>query len=60
LNLPVAWKAEPDDATEAYWDAISEELQGSVVAATLNGLPDYVRRHDLPYGIVHELDARTG
>jgi len=33
-------------------DTIPED----VVGLTLKGLPDYVRKHDLPYGIVHELE----
>jgi glycerol-1-phosphate dehydrogenase [NAD(P)+] len=32
-------------------DDIPDDIQG----ATLVGLPDYVREHDLPYGIAHEL-----
>jgi glycerol-1-phosphate dehydrogenase [NAD(P)+] len=29
-----------------------------VVTSTLRALPEYVRRHELPYGIAHELDIR--
>ena len=33
-------------------DSIPEDLIG----ATIQGLPAYVRKHDLPYGIAHELN----
>jgi glycerol-1-phosphate dehydrogenase [NAD(P)+] len=32
-----------------------ENIPDNVVGATLQGLPAYVRKHDLPYGIAHEL-----
>ena len=31
------------------------KIPEDVVGLTLKGLPDYVRKHDLPYGIAHEL-----
>jgi glycerol-1-phosphate dehydrogenase [NAD(P)+] len=31
-----------------------------VLGATLGGLPDYVRKHELPYGIAHELNTYIG
>lgn len=33
-----------------------DRLQASVIESTLRRLPEYVRRHGLPYGIAHELD----
>jgi len=32
-----------------------EHIPEDVVGAALRGLPSYVRKHDLPYGIAHEL-----
>jgi glycerol-1-phosphate dehydrogenase [NAD(P)+] len=32
-----------------------ENIPEDVLGATLRGLPAYVRKHDLPYGIAHEL-----
>ena len=32
-----------------------ENIPDDVLGATLKGLPAYVRKHDLPYGIAHEL-----
>jgi glycerol-1-phosphate dehydrogenase [NAD(P)+] len=32
-----------------------DNIPEDVVGATLKGLPNYVRKHDLPYGIAHEL-----
>jgi glycerol-1-phosphate dehydrogenase [NAD(P)+] len=32
-----------------------ENIPEDVVGTTLVGLPEYVRKHDLPYGIAHEL-----
>jgi glycerol-1-phosphate dehydrogenase [NAD(P)+] len=32
-----------------------ENIPDDMVGATLVGLPDYVRKHDLPYGSAHEL-----
>lgn len=33
-----------------------ENIPEDIVGATLVGLPDYVREHDLPYGIAHDLN----
>jgi glycerol-1-phosphate dehydrogenase [NAD(P)+] len=33
-----------------------DNIPADVIGATLKGLPDYVRKHDLPYGIAHELN----
>jgi glycerol-1-phosphate dehydrogenase [NAD(P)+] len=33
-----------------------DNIPEDIIGATLNGLPDYVRVHDLPYGIAHELN----
>jgi glycerol-1-phosphate dehydrogenase [NAD(P)+] len=35
-----------------------DNIPEDVVGATLIGLPEYVRRHDLPYGIAHEIKLR--
>ncbi len=35
-----------------------ENIPEDVVGATLVGLPEYVRKHELPYGIAHELKLR--
>jgi len=32
-----------------------ENIPEDVLGATLKGLPAYVRNHELPYGIAHEL-----
>jgi glycerol-1-phosphate dehydrogenase [NAD(P)+] len=32
-----------------------ENIPEDIIGATLVGLPEYVRKHDLPYGIAHEL-----
>lgn len=32
-----------------------EDIPQDIIGATLVGLPAYVRKHDLPYGIAHEL-----
>ena len=31
-------------------------IPDDIVGLTRKGLPDYVRKHNLPYGIAHELD----
>ncbi|MBC8496538.1 MAG: iron-containing alcohol dehydrogenase [Anaerolineales bacterium] len=33
-----------------------DNIPEDVVGMTLKGLPEYVRKHDLPYGIAHELN----
>ena len=33
-----------------------DDIPEDVLGATLVGLPAYVREHDLPYGIAHELE----
>ena len=33
-----------------------DNIPEDIIGATLSGLPDYVRVHDLPYGIAHELN----
>jgi glycerol-1-phosphate dehydrogenase [NAD(P)+] len=33
-----------------------DNIPEDVVGATLVGLPEYVRKHDLPYGIAHEIE----
>jgi glycerol-1-phosphate dehydrogenase [NAD(P)+] len=35
-----------------------DRIPQGVVTSTLRALPEYVRRHDLPYGIAHELEMR--
>lgn len=32
-----------------------DNIPADVIGATIKGLPTYVRKHDLPYGIAHEL-----
>ena len=34
-----------------------ENIPEDVIGATLRGLPEYVREHELPYGIAHEVDV---
>jgi glycerol-1-phosphate dehydrogenase [NAD(P)+] len=38
LRLPVAWRAEPREATMDHWQALSADLQGEVVYAVGGGL----------------------
>lgn len=35
------------------------KIEEDVIGATLIGLPDYVRQHNLPYGIAHELSLHN-
>jgi glycerol-1-phosphate dehydrogenase [NAD(P)+] len=38
LRLPVVWRAEPLEATQAHWDRLSEGLRGEVIVAVGGGL----------------------
>jgi glycerol-1-phosphate dehydrogenase [NAD(P)+] len=38
LRLSIAWRAEPLEATQTHWDALSADLQGEVVYAVGGGL----------------------
>ncbi len=53
LRLPVAWRAEPQEATQAHWDALFGDFQGAAVYAVGGGLAvdaaKYIAaRRDLP------------
>jgi glycerol-1-phosphate dehydrogenase [NAD(P)+] len=53
LRLPVCWRAEPKQATQGNWDALSEDLEGAVVYAVGGGLAAdaakyLAARHNLP------------
>lgn len=53
-----------DQETQALEEALKachvplENIPEDVIGATLKGLPRYVREHELPYGIAHELKLR--
>jgi glycerol-1-phosphate dehydrogenase [NAD(P)+] len=53
LRLPIVWRAEPQEATQAHWDALFTDLRGEVVYAVGGGLAvdaaKYIAvRRDLP------------
>jgi glycerol-1-phosphate dehydrogenase [NAD(P)+] len=53
LHLPVCWHAEPKRATQGHWDALSDNLQGTVVYAVGGGLAAdaakyLAAKHNLP------------
>jgi glycerol-1-phosphate dehydrogenase [NAD(P)+] len=38
LRLPVAWRVEPQEATQAHWNDLADDFQGEVVYAVGGGL----------------------
>jgi len=58
IILMAAFQEQETDDLERALKACNIPLNNipeDIISATLQGLPDYVRKHELPYGIAHEL-----
>jgi glycerol-1-phosphate dehydrogenase [NAD(P)+] len=58
IILMAAYQEQDVDLLEAALQACHvslDQIPADIIGATIQGLPAYVRKHDLPYGIAHEL-----